>query len=283
MTWSKVYTSTVPVNDFDSDGGTSLLGTLDEFFDTWLPSRGWTTHVGVSRPSNVTGYYHWWMDKAIQCLDGSYYNHRVEFVLDPSTAENFGWKTWASGVAADTSHNNPAITSNALTVAIEGSWEMWTSDQDTDSFLIVAKGNPRTLIAYMPPTGSIIKNRGNGTTQPMKVMPCIPSDGASAGNWHSNASRYGHHPAIRPYSPSSINHLGQVIKFNAQFCNVGTGTTMEPGFVTSTNDCAMLYQAEDVDELDNIGTLQVGTEYFIRVGLSGSALLFSTGTTDPGY
>ena len=281
MTWSKVYTSTVAVDDIDADSGASMLTVLDELFQTWLPARGWTTALQQgTRPSPSSGLYHWWMDKAIQCIDGSYYSHRVEFTLNPASSESFGYRTWEPGVTADTQFNSAEINSQNLNSRVEGTWEMWTSDQDSDSFLIITNNNPRALIAYMPPTGSIIHSAGNGISSPVETMPIIPSDGSQY-CWHSQSSYEAMYPALRAYSPSTSTNSGQVVKFNAQFCNVGQTSSIQPAFVTSTNDCAMLYQASDSSLMSEIGTLQVGTEFFIRVGTQGNALLFSTGTTDP--
>ena len=281
MTWSKQYTSSVAVDDFDGDAGVSMLTVLDELFDTWLPSRGWTTAKQAgTRPHSVSGLYHWWMDKSIQRIDGSYYNHRMEFTLNPAASEHFGYRTWEAGVAADTVFTAPGITSSTLTDQVEGIWEFWTSDQDSDSFLIITKGNPRALIAYMPPTGSIFPSKSNGLNSPMKIMPAIPAAGL-ANCWIGISTLEPMVPAFRAYSPSTATNGGQVIKFNAQMINAGITSNVEPGFVTSTNDCAMLFQPEDNDYMFECGTLQVGTEFFIRVGLAGNALLFSTGTTDP--
>ena len=282
MTWSKQYTSSVAVADIDSDTGTSMLTVLDEVFDTWLPSRGWTTAKQAgTRPHPTTTFYHWWMDKSIQLIDSSTYNHRVEFILNPGTVERFGYNTWPAGVTADSQYSMATnVTGDGLTSDVEGVWEFWTSDQDTDSFLIVTKGTPRCPIGFMPPTGSIFPCKDYANVFPLRFAPLLISSG-NGNLWHNLNSTLGIYPAFRPYSPSPTSHSGVVMKFNAAMMQSGITSGSEVAFVTSTNDCSMLFQPEDTNSMNECGTLQVGSEYFIRVGTSGNSLLLSTGTTDP--
>ena len=133
MTWTKTHTASQAVQDVGNDGGSSLIATIDELIQTWLPSRGWTTATAASRPSPVTGQYHWWVEKTIEYLDGSNYNHRQQIVFSNSTTDYMFWEHWEDGVAADTAHllaGNYGATINAVDPEFSGTWEFWVSDQD---------------------------------------------------------------------------------------------------------------------------------------------------------
>ena len=113
------------------------------------------------------------------------------------------------------------------------------------------------------------------------MCPVFPTPG-SGDLFNINESVGSIQPALRAYAPNVGIQSGEVVKFNSQFCNAGIASSVVPAFVTSTNDCAMLFQGNDTNTIMyQMGTLQVGTEFFIRLGLQGNALLWSTGTTDP--
>ena len=277
MTWSKQFTSTNPVLDVDSDGGTSYIAALDELFDTWLPSRGWSCTAAAVQPNVGDDMYRWWIEKNIQCIDASFYSHRVAIIADLASTERIGFATWDSGVAADTDAPTLSIAST-LGNRIEGSWEFWTSDQDTDSFLILCTGALRGIIGFMPPTGSIFPANTWTTSYPTKNGPVFPSNGEQYWVAATSAGITQLMMDFRTQSYSS-NYQPGSIKLN--FASVTT--SVAPCFLTTTNDISSIVSIRDSSSsnLEDANTMLIDGDYYIAIGISTNKLLLNTGTTDP--
>ena len=286
MTWSKQYISTNPVVDFATDGGTSMIAAMDEFILTWLPSRGWTTAAQTMQPNMNDGLYRWWIDKDIQCIDNSYYSHRVVvYIQGMSTASmRFAYTRWDAGVAANTVFETYDLTGTTFDNQVYGSWEFWTSDQDSDSFLLVANGINTGVVAFMPPSGSIWPGtpEANGY-YPVTNAPMIPCRGG-AECWITSAgtSRTGLHSDLNNGSNHFYSQAGQV-KVNFAAMQRGTSSSAGAAFLTSTNDCEMIVNLrQGTDQFDGVNTTLIDGDYFISLG-QGSKLLLNTGTTDPQF
>ncbi|MBP47110.1 MAG: hypothetical protein CMH53_04150 [Myxococcales bacterium] len=282
MTWSKQYTSANPVLDVDTDSGTSYVAAMDELFDTWLPSRGWSCTTAATQPNASDGLYRWWIEKSIQCIDNSFYAHRVVVIHDPSGAEDIGWATWDSGIDADTDAPAQAFIS-ALGNEIEGNWEFWTSDQDTDSFLILSTGINRGIIGFMPPTGSIHPAADWTTQYPSKNAPLFPSAGknwwisAVSASTTTNQIETGSDSYSTSFAPASY-------KVNFASVASGTGSSKSPCFMTTTNDVASIVSVRDrtgLAVLQDANTMLIDGDYYIAIGTSANKLLLNTGTVDP--
>jgi hypothetical protein len=284
MTWSKQYTASVGIPDVDTDGGVAMQAVLDELFMTWLPSRGWTTHQQASPPTPGSGgkvYY--WFEKQVQCIDNSYYNHRVEFTFDPMSNENFAYATWEDGVAADTVTPVAAF-SDALGTYVEGVWEFWTSDQDNDSFAILNKGVLSGVIGFMPPAGSIYPSNTWASSYPTKNGPVFPCGGNNY--WVAPTSfgaamlynQIGNSSYYTDYQPSSI-------KVNFAACKNGTSSSAKPAFLTTTNDVASIINIRDgaSPRLTTPNTMLIDGDYYITIGETSNKLLLNTGTVDPQF
>lgn len=284
MTWSKQYTASVGIPDVDTDGGVAMQNVLDELFMTWLPSRGWTTHQQTSPPTPGSGtVVYYWFEKQIQCIDNSYYNHRVQFAFDPAASETFTYSTWEDGVAADTV--TPVVAfADVLGNFVEGVWEFWTSDQDTDSFAILNKGVQNGVIGFMPPTGSIFPSGDwlqNYPTRNGPVFPCAGQNcwvaptsfgAAMLYNQISNDSYYSH------FQPGGI-------KVNFAACMNGQASAAKPAFLTTTNDVASIIDIRDgvSSQLITPNSMLIDGDYYISIGNTGNKLLLNTGATDPQF
>lgn len=286
MTWSKQYTSTNPVVDFATDGGTSMIAAVDELIGTWLPSRGWTTAAQSVQPNASDGDYRWWIDKDIQCIDNSYYAHRVvvHVVGSSNTNMRFGYTKWEAGVAADTVYDPYQISNNSFDTEMYGDWEFWTSDQDSDSFLVIANGINTGLVAFMPPSKSIWpgteETNGYYPNTNAPLIPCVGGDGC----WISSAgtSRERLCSDLNNGSNHFYAQSGQV-KVNFAAMQRGTSSSSGAAFLTSTNDCEMIVNIrQGVDSFEGVNTTLIDGDYFISLG-TGSKLLLNTGAIDPQY
>lgn len=284
MTWTKTYTASQAVNAVNSDGGTSLIATIDELIQTWLPSRGWTTTTAASRPSGVTGAHHWWVTKEIELLDGSSYEHRQQIVFVSSTVDYIAYERWEDGVAADTVHTYSGTIEAQIQnpdQQFEGTWEFWVSDQDDDSFAIICRGLDRYLIGFFPPHGSLIRStRHNNSAPPAGACPVFPSPDETKLFYNGySGSLEALYSGFAAYSTSGMG--SQETMINCALVNVDSGTDMRPAFLTGTNDISMVIDTSQANYLGGVGTLQVGSDFYIKIGGSNK-LLLHTGTTDPG-
>lgn len=284
MTWSKQYTATIDIADVDTDGGVSMQTVLDELFMTWLPSRGWTTHQEASPPTPGSGskvYY--WFEKQVQCIDNSYYNHRVQFTFDPAATENFAYSTWEDGVLPDTITPVAQFT-DSLGGSVEGTWEFWTSDQDSDSFAILNKGVYNGVLGFMPPAGSIYPTHSNGANYPTKNGPVFPCAGHK---WWAEPTSYG---GVSPHNQiQNSSYYGNYepggIKVNFAAVCAGVSSQSTPAFLTTTNDVASIINIRDgaTTQLVVPNTMLIDGDYYISIGASNNKLLLNTGTTDPQF
>ena len=286
MTWSKQFTSTNPVQDFATDSGVSILAAMDEFIGTWLPSRGWTTVPASNQPNMSDGDYRWWIDKDILCIDNSYYSHRVVVHISGSSNTNkrFSFEKWDAGVPPDTVFNSYDISTPSFNTEVYGDWEFWTSDQDTDSFLLVANGIDKGIVAFMPPSGSIWP----GTPEPSgyypstnaPIIPCMGGDNcwiSTQGSGYAKLSSNLNNASNHFYAAS-----GQV-KVNFAAMQRGSGSQMGAAFLAPTDDCEMIVNIrQGSDSFEGVNTTLIDGDYFISLG-TGSKLLLNTGTVDPQY
>lgn len=286
MTWTKTHTASQAFVEPSGSDSSSLLACVDEVINTWLPSRGWTTTKASNSPSPTTGHYHWWFTKTIEYLDGSNYEHRQQLVFNNNSAnKTWAWEEWADGVAADTQHTYTAFVSAGISSAdyqyMTGTWEFWVSDQDDDSFAIISRGTQNWLIGFFPPEGSLIRSSTYTTNNvPTGTCPLVLSPWptrlfycGSTGN--IIAAMY---PGVRADSQSGMG--GQEVMINSAIVDASTGSSQRPAFLTGTNDISMVIDTSVNESLTQVGTLQLGSDYYIKIGGSNK-LLLHTGTTDP--
>ena len=284
MTWTKTHTASQATNSVNSDGGSSLIATIDELIQTWLPSRGWTTTTAASRPSGFTGAYHWWITKEIEYLDGSSYEHRQQIVFVSSSTDSINWERWEDGVAADVTHTYSGLYQATIgnpDQQFEGTWEFWTSDQDDDSFAIICRGSGRYLLGFFPPHGSLVRSVGHSNSAPPTgACPVFPSPAESSLFYNGASTGFeAIYPGVRGYSHSGMG--SQEVMINCAFADVDAGSDARPAFITGTNDISMVIDTSVNDYFGGVGTLQVGSDFYIKIGGSNK-LLLHTGTVDPG-
>lgn len=286
MTWSKQYTSANPVQDFAIDNGASMIAAMDEFIGTWLPSRGWTTVAQATQPNMSDGYYRWWIDKDIQCVDNSYYAHRVLVLIQGSSPANrrFGFTTWDAGVTADTVFDTGDITTPTFNTEVYGEWEFWTSDQDTDSFLLVANGVDTGIVAFMPPSGSIWPGMPETNMYyPSTNAPLIPCMGGDSCWIAVQGTSYEKLSSDLNNSSSHFNAASGQVKVNFAAMQRGSSSNSAAAFLTSTNDCEMIVNIrQGTDSFEGVNTTLIDGDYYISLG-TGSKLLLNTGAVDPQY
>lgn len=260
-----------------------MLAAMDEFIGTWLPSRGWTTTAQATQPNAGDSHYRWWIDKDIKCIDNSYYAHRVVVFITSGT-KRFAYDIWDAGVPADTVYNSFNLTTPSFGTEVEGSWEFWTSDQDTDSFILIANGIDTGIVAFMPPSGSIFptsietNNYYPATNAPM--IPCMGGDSV----WQSTSGT-SYDRLVSSINNGSNHYLAQAgqVKVNFAAMSRGTSSSMGAAFLTSTDDCEMIVNIrQGTDSFEGVNTTLIDGDYYIALG-TGSKLLLNTGAVDPQF
>ena len=285
MTWLKQYTSTNPVQAWATDSGASILAAMDEFILTWLPSRGWTTAAQATQPNASDAHYRWWIDKDIKQIDNSYYAHRAVVFVPNSSTRRLSYATWPAGVAADSIYAGYQLSNTSFGNEFYGTWEFWTSDQDTDSFVVIANGVETGVVALMPPSGSIIPGTpDNSGNYPTSNGPMIPTSGGNDNCWVSvdggGTTKLRSSIANTAYESKAAS--GQV-KVNFAAISRGTAGSFGTAFLTSTNDCEMITNVRQSDDsFAGVNTTLIDGSYYISIG-TGSKLLLKTGAVDPQY
>ena len=182
MAWSKVFTTTNsstfdPINtvttdlNFKSNDGTAVL----EEFATFIETRGWVVELVYDDP---TGGRAWTCRKDFVCTDGG--TQTVGFYLrydtstDPDVFYGWSWDPASDNITGNNSYRMFTTTMNSTTgdaTTCAGKWSFWTSDEDNDSFLIMAEETAAdTVIGFWPGSGTLLRQGfGNASVAYLKA------------------------------------------------------------------------------------------------------------------
>ena len=159
MTWSKVHTSTVvtPLTGATIADMKQYECWVEVF--SWFSARGWTvTEAAGNLPGNQHNY--WRLERTVTSYEGVIQTYLWNFRLASTTTSNT--VAWLNG------RNHSLEAAGPGTVSVESfSWpwpdgiaggiEMWQSDQDSDSYLLIARYGSGLCIprGFMPGANSL--------------------------------------------------------------------------------------------------------------------------------
>lgn len=281
MVWTKAYTSTDGVSLTNS---TDTRSVLDEYFDTWLVSKGWSTSKFNNSGTSKKYYY---ASKNVSLFGGSTKRFGICLEYDYSSGTerfyhyHFGsGHTPSSSGPSSTTYDNETVKSSH-----EGQWNFWTDTADSDCFAVISASGK--VIAFWPPEGSLVATAysgSRGSAEPSQ--PITPFLVNSTDSEHYNYDVYLGSSRLTPM-PVYMG-FSEDINVPASFYNYGMIRQGSGGmYMYDTSGRTATYiETYDGDSLTanidcNSGTLQVGSSYYIRLGGNNSILL-NCGTTNPG-
>ena len=165
MTWSKVHTSTVvTASSAATIEETNQYDRWVEIF-SWLSARGWTI---TEAAGNLAGnqYNYWRLEKTVTSYEGIFqtyfWNFRLTNTTSSSTAAWFNGRNSALEFVTSTTASIETL-ANPWPDSTADAVEMWQSDQDNDSYLLISRYSGGASIArgFMPGSNSL---RANATS-----------------------------------------------------------------------------------------------------------------------
>jgi hypothetical protein len=277
MVWTKTYTSSV---SFQESNEANSLTVLNEYFGTWLDSKGWSTAVHDNTGTDKTYHY---ASKNIQLLGGSTRRYAICIEHNHTTpAHSLLHYFYDSGHTPSTS--GPSASSyftDNVESRHEGTWSFWTDTSDADCFAVVTDNG--RCIAFWPPEETLIGTTwpsGRPASEPSwPITPFLVND-TSANNYHYNYDYSGGSTRIPGVNNNSTNYD---VDTPAAFYNYAHLMTDDRNtyFYDSSGLTGMYVGDTDESNLTtDTGTLLVGSTYYIRLGTDNSILL-NCGTNDP--
>lgn len=280
MVWTKAYTSTDGVSLTDT---ADTMSVLDEYFDTWLVSKGWSTSKFLSG-SNSKYYY---AAKNVSLFGGSTKRFGICLEYDyTTTAERFYQYHFGSGHTPSAAGPSTSVYENeALVNAHTGQWNFWTDTADSDCFAVIT--NSGKVIAFWPPEDSLVAtvyDSSRAASEPSQPITPYLVNSISSNHYFYDT----YNGASRLFPMPVYNNFNNTLNVPASFFNYGFIKGSGEGmymYDTSGRTATYVQEYEGNSTVTNIdsnsGTLQVGASYYIRLGGSNSILL-NCGTTDPG-
>ena len=281
MVWTKAYTSTDGVSLADT---ADTMSVLDEYFDTWLTSKGWSTSKFNNTGTSLKYYY---ASKNVSLFGGSTKRFGICLEYDYSTStERFYQYHFGSGHTPSTSGPSTAAYENeTVKGSHEGQWNFWTDTADSDCFAVISASGK--VIAFWPPEESLVATAYIGSrssSEPSQPITPLLVNSTDSEHYlydvYSGSARLFPMPVYPNFSeeinvPASFYNYGMI--------NIGAGGMYMYDTSGRTATYVEDYNGSSTESnIDsNSGTLQVGSSYYIRLGGSNSILL-NCGTTNPG-
>ncbi len=278
MVWSKAYTSTESVS---TTSQADTRDVLDDMFDTWLTSKGWSTSKFNNSGTSKKYYY---AAKNVTLFGGS--TKRFGIVLEydySSSSEQFKqYRFDTTHTPSASGPNTSNYQSDYVSTIHEGQWNFWTDTADSDCWAIITSNG--RVISFWPPEESLVGTVHSGSlgssdpSQPITPF-LIRDSGNSNAFYDSSYGSQGMYPFCAWTSSQGENSTVPTAFYNYAAVK-GNSSGL---FMYDTSGRTALYVEDMMDETEinlGSGTLKVGTTYYIRIGADNS-LLLNCGTTDP--
>ena len=301
MAWSKVFTTTnsftfnssntnVEDLNFKSNDGTAVL---EEYF-TFIATRGWV----VEEVYNDTDGRAWKCRKDFICTDGGTQTIGFWFRYDITTAPNYfycwSWDPASDEITGSNSYKmfNVSLTSTTSDATVcAGKWSFWTSDEDNDSFLIMAEETAGdTVIGFWPASGTLLRQGfGNTTVAYLKSGFKILYPGLNMyPTWEADASSTSGELEHLLVDPSYRTGLpAELKKFDYAWLANGYGRPLMRQFGGDVQMMASLGNDPSAQFINRSNTAQptavyeISNRYYIGLQYNGPVLLFDCGETAP--
>ena len=300
MTWFKSQQGTEYMPGSGTSAAANYLDAFDEMIG-WFATRGWTVEAETNNIDSSDEYLFRY-EKQLTTWDGVSMTHK-ELVhihndrdhvnishYNPYTLQYDNGTGWPS-LAEDTK-----ITSTGSQGAYHtGYFEMWESDIDDDSFLVVCRLDSGLIqtVAFHPPTGSRMDYSvytNNANYAPLAVWSSLLFDsnlparvGQGSSQYSFSFDRY----QDNFYHTTAVDAVIQMGYARCTYGNVATAWSSnqaDVGLAIKRSNGVSTDQWQPHNN-DQHNTLKVGSKYYIRLGmLTGKAqLLLDCGTTNPNF
>jgi len=285
MTWSKAWTASEGVVDSDS-----LKRVINDFTTNFLTTRGWT----VTEPptDNATDGEDgvWGLEKQMELFGGVTYSHKavLHYQNNATNSGNAVYAAW-EGSATDPivdgypvpsssrrwNSNGVSISYNASGDYHYGVWEAWSSDQDSESFIVFGGATDRNLIGFGLPAGTRFASTGTYAAWPVLGMPAKPGF-AKLGTY----TEYFIRPAMSPMGSSVLPDGTGPFLMNYPTISMYYSTSAYIFGRMSTNDWLEMSSVGSTTMTRYAEAVEYEGDNYIRVG-GITSWLFNTGTTVP--
>lgn len=298
MTWSKTQQGTEYMPGFDT---INYKDAIDEALG-WLTTRGWTLEFGPNNSASESFNY-WKFEKTINTWDGvpMICRELIRVYASVSTPANmqimqFNLNANPEGYWPASSSETGITGTGSTNISHQGYFEMWESDLDSDSFLIVSRSDGGDVkgFAFQPPSNTRMKydaETGSTTKCPLKAWapvvldrddPLMVGTGTSSEYMEFDSSKDStyHTTSTDPVVEMGFSRVAHAASggptiWRSNAADMGLAT------VRSNTQSVQFHAVSSSD----YNTLQIGSNYYIRLGsLPGSTtLLLDCGTTNPSF
>jgi len=293
MTWSKVSTTTngfvfddtSTASNTTSADGTAPIEELLAFMET----RGWVTSVDDAYGDGSLFIYR--LRKTFVCTDGGsqevgfiwYYNEGLK------SFKGWPWNPGTDERSTGSDYWDISTAASGPSDVCSGKWSFWTSDADTDSFLIIAEETTNDhIIGFWPPSGSLFRQGYGGGTYGFLKAGCKAFWLNDRPSWETDASDLTANFADLHVDNSYRAQLSTVSK-KFDYCWVANEKG-RPLFRQFAGDIHQMVNlgSDGTTEITNIhsamdptAVYEIGSDYWIVWGDTGPKLLFNCGGTAP--
>ena len=254
-------------------GGTGVLQEVVAFMET----RGWvTSSYASSSPDASTLQHDWKLYKDSLTESGAIKRIGFHFVYAGKTSGNDQFTVQFWNQAAD--EDGRTFFSTSIS-EWEGKWSFWTSDQDNESYLILAGDGSNSVVGFQPPAGSTFNVGYYNSDYPMAsgIAPIHLGAGPAFNGYAAAVCR----PMQLQFAAEGITDLGNTReKLDFVWVQDDYGAPMwhiEGGDISMELDYS---KGADVGPSNNsyqiTSVVKYGSNYYIAIG-SEQRLLFDCG------
>ena len=290
MTWSKVGSTTrawyggdTSVTSYGVNNAWNADG--DAVIQEWiafLETRGWVSNYFLTNSGSAGGDHNWRLYKDVLCENGVTERHgfALQYSHRTSAADTFRCDLWDQANDAI----GRTLFSGAPNVIYGGKWNFWTSDGDTDSYLILTGPSTNQMVSFWPPAGSMFQQGFYNTNYPRTAGIGVMYYGS--GLIYSGLANTSTGEMVFPHVGSLQTGLTNIPEyFNFTWVDDYYG---RPIFHTEGGDLGILCRMKRGSGMGvsnttykSIEVVQVEDDYHISVGDQNQRLLFNAGTNPP--
>lgn len=264
-----------------------------------MQTRGWALDSYAFDDSAADVHYTYRISKSVSTREGTFVQHGFEFIYTVPASGDDEMKVyqWNPTSPDDIGHEhanfvNSNTNSSNTGRSIKGRWTFWTSDQDNDSFFLMAEARPKApIIGFWPPAGSLFTNGStrSGFNAQVVFSPFTNryllhdeyNDGSAGMDVPFTKSGYGNNELS---DMDSTQIKTDFAWFNSEdgrpiFLTVGSDIQMRFMFTSDTAGSPHIWHDQIFSATATVIT-EIGGRYYVSSG-DHSKILFDCGTSAP--
>ena len=290
MAYTKVSTITTTGDQYNSTNGNPSAWRY--FFETFLPTVGWTVTLtdsnSANSPAGTHSDHHYFLKKTLTFTDNT--TDTISFVcVCQLGAGDIHYHSW-DGVKATNDSSDPQYgrgsqemhndQSNNIIHGGHGTYDIW-KDENSDSWVWLKEG--KFIGCWLPNGGWIRQDFAYtpGTEAVSNQAHMLPAWDQASFMCHYSSSNAGLQTAL-PIDTSNEDKLTNYISLSTNNYGVWLGTSNDILMRASRMDCSP--EIATGGELLQVGSSAPYDYYYGMTDSSGfKGVYFNFGTTDPGY